>query len=81
MSGIMGSAAAAGSHGPNPEADSFAFMEMVLESLACLGKVAWAVEVIGQRVTGEIRTLVEGVVQEVQERWILRSTNICKIRG
>jgi len=52
----------------NPEADSFAYMETLLESLAVLGKLGNALDNIAQRVAGEIFTLVETTLGEVEER-------------
>jgi len=52
----------------NPEADSFAYMETLLESLAVLGKLGNALDSIAQRVPGEIFTLVETTLGEVEER-------------
>lgn len=52
----------------NPEADSFAYMETLLESLAVLGKLGAALDNIAQRVPGEIFTLVETTLDEVGER-------------
>ncbi|KAF9015552.1 exocyst complex component sec8 [Cyathus striatus] len=52
----------------NPEADSFAYMETLLESLAVLGKLGTALDTVAQRVSGELFTLVDGTVGEVEER-------------
>ncbi|TNY20452.1 hypothetical protein DMC30DRAFT_251425 [Rhodotorula diobovata] len=52
----------------NPEADSFAYIEMLLESLSALGKLGYAVDALGQRVQGEMFALVEATVDEVEER-------------
>jgi len=54
---------------PNPEANSFAYIEALIESLACLGKLNHAVEIIVQRLPGEIYNLVEETVNEVAERF------------
>jgi exocyst complex component 4 len=52
----------------NPEADSFVYMESLLESLAVLGKLGSALDTIAQRLPGEIFSLVETTVDEVEER-------------
>ncbi|GAA6035827.1 hypothetical protein JCM8097_005726 [Rhodosporidiobolus ruineniae] len=52
----------------NPEVDSFAYIEMLLEALAALGKLGYALDAVGQRVQGEMFALVEGTVEEVEER-------------
>lgn len=52
----------------NPEADSFAYMETVLESFAVLGKLASALDIVVQRVPSEIYNLVETTLDEVSER-------------
>ena len=52
----------------NPEADSFAYMETLLESLAVLGKLGNALDSVAQRVPGETFTLVETTLAEVEER-------------
>lgn len=57
----------------NPEADSFAYIEMLLESLSALGKLGYAVDALGQRVQGEMFALVEATVDEVEERCVILS--------
>ena len=52
----------------NPEADSFAYMETLLESLAVLGKLENALDNVAQRVPGEIFILLETTLAEVEER-------------
>jgi exocyst complex component 4 len=52
----------------SPEVDSFAYMETLLESLAVLGKLGNALDNISQRLPGEIFTLVETTLGEVEER-------------
>ncbi|KAG7099005.1 hypothetical protein E1B28_000890 [Marasmius oreades] len=52
----------------NPESDSFAYMETVLESLAVLGRLGSALDVITQRLPGELFTLVDTTLEEVSER-------------
>lgn len=52
----------------NPEADSFVYMETLLESLAVLGKLGSALDTIAQRLSGEIFALIEATVDEVEER-------------
>ncbi|GAA6056040.1 hypothetical protein JCM3770_006995, partial [Rhodotorula araucariae] len=58
----------------NPEVDSFAYIEMLLESLAALGKFAEAFDAVGQRIQGEMFALVEATVEEVEERNDLSNT-------
>ncbi|GAA6007556.1 hypothetical protein JCM10207_006385 [Rhodosporidiobolus poonsookiae] len=60
--------AAGGGPRRNPEVDSFAYVEMLLEALAALGKLGYALDAVGQRVQGEMFALVEGTVEEVEER-------------
>ncbi|KAJ7487411.1 exocyst complex component sec8 [Mycena galericulata] len=52
----------------NPESDSFAYVETLLESFAVLGKLGNALDNIGQRLPSEIFTLVETTLDEVEER-------------
>lgn len=52
----------------NPEADSFAYIETVLESLAILGRLGNALDNVVQRVPTEIYSLVENTIEEVSER-------------
>ena len=52
----------------NPEADSFTYVETLLESLAILGKLASALDSVMQRLQGEIFSLIESTVDEVEER-------------
>jgi exocyst complex component 4 len=52
----------------NPETDSFAYMEMLLESLAVLGRLGSGLDIVAQRVSTEIYNLVESTVDEVAER-------------
>lgn len=52
----------------NPEADSFAYIETLLESLAILGKLGSALDSVMQRLQGEIFSLIESTVDEVEER-------------
>ncbi|KAH9486575.1 putative exocyst complex component sec8 [Psilocybe cubensis] len=52
----------------NPEADSFSYMETLLESLAVLGKLGNALDNIAQRLPSEIFALVETTLGEVEER-------------
>ncbi|KAK4685429.1 exocyst complex component 4, partial [Tremellales sp. Uapishka_1] len=54
-------------HG-NPEADSYAYMEVLLESLAALGRLGSALDMVAQRVPTEIHTLVDTTLDEVEER-------------
>lgn len=52
----------------NPELDSFAYIESLMESLAVLGKLGYGLDAISQRVQGEVFTLIENTVEEVEER-------------
>ncbi|GAA5933851.1 hypothetical protein JCM1841_001318 [Sporobolomyces salmonicolor] len=52
----------------NPEVDSFAYIEMLMEALAALGKLGYALDAVGQRVQGEMFALVESTIEEVEER-------------
>lgn len=52
----------------NPESDSFTYLETLLESLAVLGKLGSALDVISQRLPTEIYSLVENTIEEVHER-------------
>ncbi|KAG6336133.1 hypothetical protein ID866_2943 [Astraeus odoratus] len=52
----------------NPEADSFGYIETLLESLFILGKLGNALDVIIQRLPSEIYAVVEATVNEVEER-------------
>ncbi|GAA5941737.1 exocyst subunit SEC8 [Sporobolomyces koalae] len=72
-SGVGGAAAATRKTprqrgGRNPEVDSFAYIEMLMEALAALGKLGYALDAVGQRVQGEMFALVESTVEEVEER-------------
>ena len=52
----------------NPEADSFLYIEMLLESLARLGKLGVALDTISQRLTIEVHQLVDATIDEVDAR-------------
>lgn len=52
----------------NPEADSFSYMETLIESLAVLGKLGNALDTVAQRLPSEIFTMVETTLDEVEER-------------
>ncbi|KAJ9479220.1 Exocyst complex component SEC8 [Pseudozyma hubeiensis] len=52
----------------NPEADSFLYIEMLLESLSRLGKLGAALEIISQRLAMEIHQLVDTTIDEVDAR-------------
>jgi hypothetical protein len=69
---LNGVAAADNSKGQSfsVEADSFGYMEMLLESLAALGQLSYAIEVIAQRMAGELHAMVESVIDEVEERYV-----------
>ncbi|KAI0048336.1 hypothetical protein FA95DRAFT_1558105 [Auriscalpium vulgare] len=57
-----------GAQGRNPETDSFSYLETLLESLAVLGKLGSALDIVAQRLPSEIYSLVETTVDEVGER-------------
>ena len=52
----------------NPESDSFAYIETLLESLAILGKLGSALDIVVQKLPQEVYTLVETTLDEVAER-------------
>ncbi|WFD48571.1 Xaa-Pro aminopeptidase [Malassezia furfur] len=52
----------------NPEQDSFVYLEMLFESLARLGKMGYALEMIGQRLPFEVHQLVDATIDEVDRR-------------
>ncbi|KAK7059154.1 exocyst subunit [Paramarasmius palmivorus] len=52
----------------NPESDSFSYMETILESLAVLGRLGSALDIVAQRLPGEIFSLVDQTLDEVSER-------------
>lgn len=52
----------------NPEGDSYTYIESLLESLACLGKLGFGLDAISQRVQIEMFNLVESTVEEVGQR-------------
>ncbi|WFD31722.1 Xaa-Pro aminopeptidase [Malassezia sp. CBS 17886] len=52
----------------SPEADSFLYMEMLLESLAQLGKIGYALEMVVQRLPFELHQLVDATIDEVDLR-------------
>lgn len=56
-----------------PESDSYRYIETVLESLGVLGRLGPALDVVSQRVSGEIHALVENTLDEVEERCAGRS--------
>lgn len=51
-----------------PELDAFTYMEMLLESLAAMGRLGAALDVIVQRVPVEIQQLIDTTTDEVAER-------------
>lgn len=52
----------------NPEADSFIYLESLLESLAVLGKLGNALDIVAQRLSSEVYSLVDSTVEDVAER-------------
>jgi exocyst complex component 4 len=66
---IFVSGGGSGVESGNIEGDSFAYMEVLLEALAVMGRLGFALEVIAQRVGGEVHALVEATLDEVEERY------------
>lgn len=65
----------------NPEADSFLYIEMLLESLARLGKLKLTQDIILQRLTTELHQLVESTIDEVDSRnELLRRSSVMVMR-
>ena len=52
----------------DPSGESYRLMETLLESLAVLGKLSTALDVVAQRVSSEIHTLIEITLDEVEDR-------------
>ena len=52
----------------NPETDSFAYIETLLESLSVLGKLGGGLDILTQRLPSEVFALVDTTVDEVSER-------------
>lgn len=52
----------------NPERDSFAYLETLLESLTVLGKLGSALDVVSQRLPSEVYALIDSTIDEVFER-------------
>ncbi|GJE87574.1 Sec8 exocyst complex component-specific domain-containing protein [Phanerochaete sordida] len=52
----------------NPEAESFSYMETLLEALAVLGKLGLALDIVAQKLPQEIYALVDTTLEEVAER-------------
>lgn len=52
----------------NPEADSFSYIETLLEALAVLGRLGSALDAVAQKLPQEIYSLVESTLDEVEER-------------
>ena len=57
-----------GAAAPSPEADSFTYIETLLESLAVLGKLGSGLDAVAQRLPIEVYALVENTIEEVSER-------------
>jgi exocyst complex component 4 len=64
----------------NPEADSYRYIEIVLEALIVRGKLNTALDTVTQRVTSEIHHLIETTLDEVEERYVDES-NLADIRS
>lgn len=56
----------------NPEADSFLYMESLLEALAILGRLGSSLDVVAQRLPIEIYSLVDRTLNEIEERLEVR---------
>lgn len=56
----------------NPEADSFMYMESLLEALAILGRLGSSLDVVAQRLPIEIYSLVDRTLNEIEERLEVR---------
>ncbi|KAJ9101966.1 hypothetical protein QFC20_005115 [Naganishia adeliensis] len=81
MSGILGGGDVAGKQKVvNPEQDSFAYMEVILESLAVLGKLGSALEVVSARIGSELNSLIETTIDEVAERMDMRRADFQSMR-
>ncbi|CAD6900494.1 unnamed protein product [Tilletia controversa] len=52
----------------NPEMDSFLYIEMILESLAKLGNLGFALDVVSQRLPIELHALVDATIDQVDQR-------------
>ncbi|KZT75066.1 hypothetical protein DAEQUDRAFT_742424 [Daedalea quercina L-15889] len=52
----------------NPEADSFSYIETLLEALAVLGRLGSGLDIIAQKLPQEIYSVVESTLDEVEER-------------
>ncbi|OXG39555.1 exocyst complex component 4 [Cryptococcus neoformans Th84] len=64
LSSLLGTAGNTG----NPETDSYVYIENLLEALAVLGRLGQALDTVAQRAPGEIYALVDGTLDEVEER-------------
>ncbi|OWZ70298.1 hypothetical protein AYX14_04331 [Cryptococcus neoformans] len=64
LSSVLGTAGNTG----NPETDSYVYIENLLEALAVLGRLGQALDTVAQRAPGEIYALVDGTLDEVEER-------------
>lgn len=65
----------------NAEADSFLYLEMLLEALGRLGRLGTAMDAIHQRLPVEIHALVETTIREVESRTEpLRRSSIAVMR-
>lgn len=68
-SNVLGSLASTSNTPPrNPEADSFTYIETLLEALAVLGKLGTGLDIVAQKLPNEIFSLIEATVEEVSER-------------
>lgn len=64
LSSLLGTAGNTG----NPQTDSYVYIENLLEALAVLGRLGQALDTVAQRAPGEIYALVDGTLDEVEER-------------
>ena len=68
IGGVPGVSSQLGQTTVNPEADSFAYIEILLESLTVLGKLGNALDTVIQRLPSEIYAVVEATIDDVEER-------------
>jgi len=66
--GLFDSDAALDQYEQNPEIDSFLYIEMILESLAKLGNLGFALDVVTQRLPIELHALVDATIDQVDQR-------------
>ena len=57
------------------EEDSFLYLEMLLESLAQLGKMGYALDTIAQMLPTELHQLVDATIDQVEARYAAQNTS------